>query len=78
MPCWKMVKKWINKIRNIIIGWTFKLFGLEDNLYNRRWVFCETCPKKVKTSLGEACGECGCILDAKLRVEDEHCDLGRW
>lgn len=73
-----MVKKWINKIRNIIIGWTFKLFGLEDNLYNRRWVFCETCPKKVKTSLGEACGECGCILDAKLRVEDEHCDLGRW
>lgn len=73
-----MVKKWIDKIRNIIIGWTFKLFGLEDNLYNRRWVFCETCPKKVKTSLGEACGECGCVLDAKLRVENEHCDLGRW
>lgn len=73
-----MVKKWIDKIRNIIIGWTFKLFGIEDNLYNRRWVFCETCPKKVKTSLGEACGECGCVLDAKLRVENEHCDLGRW
>ena len=75
MPGWKMV---MEKIRNIILGWFFKLFGLENDLYNRRWTFCETCSKKIETSLGDACKECGCILDAKLRVEDEHCDLGRW
>lgn len=73
-----MVKYWIEKIRHIIIGWLFKLLGLQDDLANRRLVLCETCDKKVKTSLGDACGECGCILDAKVRVEDEHCDLDKW
>lgn len=73
-----MVKYWIEKIRHIIIGWSLKLLGLQDDLANRRLVLCETCDRKVKTSLGDACGECGCILDAKVRVEDEHCDLNRW
>lgn len=73
-----MVKYWIKKIRHIIIGWSLKLFGLQDDLANRRLVLCETCDKRVKTSLGDACGECGCILDAKVRVEDEHCDLDKW
>lgn len=73
-----MVKYWIKKIRHIIIGWSLKLFGLQDDLANRRLVLCETCDKRVKTSLGDACGECGCILDAKVRIEDEHCDLDKW
>ena len=68
----------IEKIRHIIIGWSFKLFGLENDLANRRWVLCETCDRKIKTSLGEVCSECGCVIDAKVRVEDEHCDLNRW
>lgn len=66
------------KIKHIIIGWYLKFFGLKDNLANERLTLCGTCDRKVKTSLGDACGECGCILDAKARVEDEHCDLGRW
>ena len=73
-----MVKYWIKKIRHIIIGWSLKLFGLQYDLANRRLVLCEICDKRVKTSLGDACGECGCILDAKVRVEDEHCDLDKW
>ena len=32
----------------------------------------------MNTSLGTACEQCGCILDAKTRVEDEHCDLDKW
>lgn len=74
----KKLNYYIEKIRHIVIGWSLKLFGLENDLANRRWVLCETCCKKVKTSLGDACGECGCIIDAKVRVKDEHCDLGRW
>lgn len=73
-----IMEKYINKIRHIIIGWSLKLFGLEDDLANRRLVLCETCCKKVKTSLGDVCGLCGCVLDAKVRVEDEHCELDRW
>lgn len=73
-----MVKYWINKIKNIIIGWLYKLLGLEADLSNIRLATCSQCPHKIDTSLGEACGECGCILDAKTRVEDEHCDLGKW
>jgi hypothetical protein len=74
----KKLNYYIEKIRHIVIGWSLKLFGLENDLANRRWVLCETCCKRVKTSLGDACGECGCIIDAKVRVKDEHCDLGRW
>lgn len=72
------IKYWAKKVRNIIIGWSLKLFGLEADLANIRLTICETCPSRVKTSLGDACGECGCILDAKARVEDEKCDLDRW
>ena len=74
----KKLNYYIEKLRHIVIGWFLKLCGLENNLANRRLVFCDTCDRKIKTSLGDACGECGCILDAKARVEDEHCDLGRW
>lgn len=73
-----IMKKYINKIRHIIIGWSLKLFGLENDLANRRLVLCETCCKKVKTNLGDVCKLCGCVLDAKVRVEDEHCELYRW
>ena len=73
-----MVKYWIKKIRHIIIGWLFKLFKIENDLASIRLAICNQCPNKIKTSLGDACGECGCILDAKVRVEDEHCDLDKW
>ena len=68
----------VNKIKHIIIGWIRKLFGLEQDLANIRLAICNQCPNKIKTSLGDACNECGCILDAKTRVKDEHCDLDKW
>lgn len=74
----KKLNQYIEKIRNIVIGWSLKIFGLEDDLANRRWVYCQTCPKKQNTKLGDVCTMCGCVIDAKVRVEDEHCDLGRW
>lgn len=81
----KNIKYFINKINNffekfrhIFIGWTFKLFGIEDTLANRRWASCQTCCKIKNTKLGEICTLCGCVIDAKVRVEDEHCELGRW
>lgn len=63
---------------NIIKGWYFKLFGKKQSLADIRLDICNTCEHKIKTSLGEACSQCGCILDAKARVEDEQCDLDKW
>ena len=68
----------VNKIKHIIIGWVRKLLGLEQDLANIRLAICSQCPSRIKTSLGDACKECGCILDAKARVEDEKCDMNKW
>jgi hypothetical protein len=33
---------------------------------------------RIRTNLGDICDYCGCILDSKTRVEDEHCELNKW
>lgn len=33
---------------------------------------------RIRTNLGDICDHCGCILDSKTRVEDEHCELNKW
>ena len=68
----------IKKVLNIIKGWYFKIFKKKQDLASERLFICNTCEHKVETSLGYACDSCGCILDAKTRVEDEHCDLDKW
>lgn len=71
-------RKMVNKLKNIIIGWFRKIFGIEEDLATTRLAICTKCSYKVNTSLGYACSQCGCILDAKARVEDEKCDLDKW
>lgn len=68
----------IKKLWNILQGWYYKLFKEEQELADKRLPICNSCEHRIETSLGYACGQCGCILDAKTRVEDEHCDLGKW
>ena len=68
----------VKKIKHIIIGWFRKLFGIDQDLANIRLAICRQCPSRTYTSLGYACKECGCILDAKARVEDEKCDMNKW
>lgn len=74
----KMVARIINKIKNIFKGWYYKLFQEEEDLANTRLPICNQCEHRVETSIGYVCGECGCVLDAKSRVAEEHCDLGKW
>ena len=68
----------IKKVWNIIKGWFYKLFKKKQDIAISRLEICNTCEHNVETSLGNACSQCGCILDAKTRVEDEHCDLDKW
>lgn len=66
------------KMVNIIKGWYYKIFNKKNKLAEYRLNICDNCPNKVHTPLGEACNECGCILDAKTRVIDEKCDMNKW
>ena len=68
----------IKKVWNIIKGWFYKLFKKKQNLADIRLAICNTCEHRTETSLGYACAQCGCILDAKTRVEDEQCALDKW
>lgn len=66
-------------IKNIFIGWYNKIFKKNNNLYNQRIVICNQCDSKLQLTKNEAiCKECGCVLDAKLRVKDEICLLNKW
>ena len=71
-------RKMVKKIKHIIIGWVRKWLGLDQDLANIRLAICGQCPSRIHTSLGDACDECGCILDAKTRVGDEKCDMNKW
>ena len=72
-------RKMVRKIINIIKGWWFYLFNKNEQLANKRISICKKCEYCVHIeSLGDICDECGCILDAKTRVEDEKCELNKW
>lgn len=68
----------IKKVWNIIKGWFYKLFKKKQSLADQRLSVCNTCTHRIESSLGYVCDECGCVLDAKARVEDEQCDLDKW
>lgn len=77
-----MTEKWIKAIftkpLTILKSIYFNIFGINQDLATKRLKICNTCPHKLYASVGEVCEECGCILENKTRIEDEHCDLCKW
>lgn len=78
-----MLKKWIKAIfikpLTILKSIWFNLTGKYENLAERRLEICKNCDKKINIKyVGDVCDVCGCILDNKTRIEDEHCDLCKW
>ena len=79
----KMLKKWIKAIfikpLTILKSIWFNLIGKHENLSEERLKICNQCDKKINIKyVGDVCDICGCILDNKTRIEDEHCDLCKW
>ena len=68
----------IKKIINIIKGWYFKIFKKKQDIAKKRLTICNKCDNKVKSALGDVCSQCGCVLDAKTRVQDEQCEMNKW
>jgi len=53
----------------------YDLFDVEvSEDWEKRKETCEGCPSKR----GIACGECGCLIEAKVLIKLESCPLGKW
>ena len=75
---WKWIKAIFTKPLTILKSIYFNIFGINQDLATKRLKICNACSHKLQTSVGEVCDECGCILENKTRIEDEHCDLCKW
>lgn len=68
----------IKKIWNILMGWYYKIFNKKNNLAKQRMLICKECHHKTLFLNQEICNLCGCVLDAKVRVENEQCYENKW
>lgn len=78
-----MVIKWIKAIVTkpitILTSIYYRIFGKNEDIATKRINICNKCDNKQNIKLvGDICGVCGCILDNKTRIKDEHCDLCKW
>lgn len=78
-----MIKKWIKsfftKPLTIIKSIWFNKTKKYEEISKKRLEICNQCDKKINIKyVGDVCDICGCILDNKTRIEDEHCDLCKW
>lgn len=74
----RWIKAIFTKPLTILKSIYFNIFRINQDLATKRLKICNTCSSKVQTSVGKVCDECGCILENKTRIEDEHCDLCKW
>ncbi len=66
------------KIRNIIIGTYRNIFNKNQDLATIRLKYCNKCEHRIMFMGQYICDQCGCILESKVRVEDEHCMIDKW
>lgn len=73
----KMVRM-LRKIRNIIIGTYRNIFNKNQDLATQRLKYCDKCEHRIMFMGQYICDQCGCIIESKVRVEDEHCMIDKW
>ena len=69
----------IQTLKHIIKGWYYRLFDKNQELAKKRIAICNMCNHREHIEMvGDICAKCGCVLEAKARVEDEYCELNKW
>ena len=68
----------LRKIKNIIIGTYRNIFNKNQDLAMLRLVYCNRCEHRMMFMGQYICDQCGCIIESKVRVEDEHCMIDKW
>lgn len=66
--------KGLNKAGNIIKGFAASGLNVNNALSAERMNLCRICKHQKRGW----CNECGCNLDAKTRVKEEICPIGKW
>jgi hypothetical protein len=52
---------------------------MENCFVEERLRICKQCPKvKIVAGLLMQCQMCGCIMNAKARLEKSQCPIGKW
>ena len=74
----KMVNRILIKIWHIIIGTYRNIFNKKQDLATLRLKYCNKCEHRIMFMGQYICDQCGCILESKVRVEDEHCIIDKW
>ena len=49
---------------------------VNEEVYNERMEICKACPNYI--SLTHQCTKCGCIMDAKTKLPNAVCPIGKW
>lgn len=49
---------------------------VKTEIADARFEICKACPKYLK--LTHQCVECGCIMNAKVKLPHAECPLGKW
>lgn len=66
--------KLLRKVGQILSGFYLLMLGEKTEKSLERKGICLECEKRRYL----ACGECGCIISAKVLIEEEECPIGKW
>lgn len=69
-------KSVIGKARTIVNGVAYYFEAKNEELFQERIKECGKCPSR--TFHGQFCAHCKCLLQAKLRLEEEKCPIDKW
>lgn len=64
----------MRKLQSIVLGWFYYLTNRNNDLARKRLLICTHCELRK----GLVCGVCFCGLQAKTRLPDEQCPVGKW
>lgn len=53
-----------------------KIGRVTDQIAAERFEICKQCPMYIKTT--HQCKECGCIMNAKVKLPNAACPLDKW
>lgn len=51
---------------------------ITDDAFNQRMNTCQKCTFYSSDGMSPRCLQCGCFLDAKARLADATCPIGKW
>lgn len=79
MVIFKWIKGFVKHPFKIIYSVYLRTLHKKQYLANKRLDICNKCEQKQNNILvGDYCGICGCILENKIRLDNEQCDMKKW